>query len=427
MSPSYAELLEHLHQVSIHGGVKLGLQNMSLLKQALGHPDHAFDTVHVAGTNGKGSVTTMIAQALQLSGKRVGLYTSPHLSSFRERICVDGEKITETSVQELLPIIFQCAHELGISATFFELTTALALLYFAAQEVDVVVLETGLGGRFDATNVVMPKLSVITSISYDHMAILGNTLEQIAYEKAGIIKEGVPVILGPKAAGLGIEAVAKQKKSRCHIVQGDFDDYIHENRAVAREALLELQTDMQLSPEHIEQGLQSLPPCRFEEVIPRKLSRYSLPDNAPTVILDVAHNPDGLHALFAAVKKRYPQHSLRVIAGFSDGKDIVSCLQPLRQHAEHVHLVDAAHHRIMPLSRLLPIAEKERVNVQQPSGDLKTVLPMILQLASAGNEIVLICGSCFIMHDARIALGYSVEGDSCHLHEHFSPSFHAQS
>jgi dihydrofolate synthase/folylpolyglutamate synthase len=400
----------------MHGGVKLGLQNMLFLMHALSGPDRAFDVVHVAGTNGKGSVTTMIAQALQLSGKRVGLYTSPHLSSFRERIRINGEKISEKSVQQLLPVVFQSAEQLKTPATFFELTTALALLYFAEQEIDIAVLETGLGGRLDATNVVTPKLSVITSISFDHTTILGDTLEKIAYEKAGIIKQGIPVVLGPKATELGIEAIAQQQKSRCRIVQGDFADYLQENRAVAREALHELQREMSLSKEHIEQGLQCLPPCRFEEIGGDGCS--------PKVILDVAHNPDGLQALFAAVKKRYPHHATRVVAGFSEGKDISTCLQLLKQHSKHIHLIDVDHPRLMPVSRLVSLAEREGVAFEQPSGPLNIVLPAILQLASAEHEIILICGSCFIMHEARIAIGcigfgHGVEGDCYPLHEHF--------
>ncbi len=168
---SYSEVIQKLFNLHLFGGVKLGLQNTQRLQQLLDFPDHSFSTIHVAGTNGKGSVSTKIASAFEHAGYRVGLYTSPHISSFRERIRVNSNMISEEAVQNLLLFLFKIIETEQIPATFFELTTFLAFLYFAQEKVEVAVLETGLGGRLDATNVVYPAcpllpLSALTMLTY---------------------------------------------------------------------------------------------------------------------------------------------------------------------------------------------------------------------------------------------------------------------
>ena len=173
---------------------KEGLENTMLLDEHFGHPHKSFHTIHIAGTNGKGSCSHAIASVLQESGYRVGLYTSPHLVDFRERIRVNGEMIPEDYVMDFVDNEREFFEPL--CPTFFELTTAMAFKYFAEQNVDVAVVEVGLGGRLDCTNIINPDLSIITNISFDHMQLLGNTLAQIAKEKAGIIKPGVPVVIG---------------------------------------------------------------------------------------------------------------------------------------------------------------------------------------------------------------------------------------
>ncbi len=189
----YQESLDYLYGLQ-RFGIKLGLDNIRGLLDVLEHPERAFGVVHVAGTNGKGSVSACLAKILQQAGYRVGLYTSPHLHSFTERIRVNGIPIDEERVGSLTAEIREAAD--GIPATFFEFTTALALLYFKLQAVDFAILETGMGGRLDATNAVTPLLSLITPVSMDHVEHLGDTLPTIAAEKAGIIKAGVPVVVG---------------------------------------------------------------------------------------------------------------------------------------------------------------------------------------------------------------------------------------
>jgi dihydrofolate synthase/folylpolyglutamate synthase len=192
---SYTAAVQHLYGLQ-QFGIKLGLENMRRLTALLGEPQTRYRSVHIAGTNGKGSTAAMVASMLRQAGYRVGLYTSPHLVEFRERIRVDGRMIPEDAVSELTERIRGLWNE-PLAPTFFEFTTAMAFQFFADQQVDVAVLEVGLGGRWDATNVVRPIVTAITTIGYDHEEYLGSTLAAIAGEKAGIIKDGVPVALGP--------------------------------------------------------------------------------------------------------------------------------------------------------------------------------------------------------------------------------------
>jgi dihydrofolate synthase / folylpolyglutamate synthase len=198
-SPSkmYNALLRKLYSINIANPVKMGLDNSKRAYELLGKPLDSIPVIHVAGTNGKGSVTLKTAECLRHGGLKTGLFVSPHISSFRERIQVNGESMTEDDVLQLLPEVISMCETHSIPATFFELTCALGFAVFKKAKCDAVVLEVGLGGRLDATNVVTPTLSIITSIQLDHTKILGDTIEQIAMEKAGIMKPGVDVLVGP--------------------------------------------------------------------------------------------------------------------------------------------------------------------------------------------------------------------------------------
>jgi len=191
---------------------KVDLENIRLLDDYFGHPHKAYPTIHIAGTNGKGSVSHMLASVLQEAGYRTGLYTSPHLKDFRERIRINGVPVSEDYVKNF---VREHDHLFSkIEPSFFEITVAMAFRYFADEQVDVAVIETGLGGRLDSTNIITPLCSVITNISLDHMQFLGNTLESIAREKAGIIKEGVPVVIGryqQETAGIFRETAIRKR------------------------------------------------------------------------------------------------------------------------------------------------------------------------------------------------------------------------
>jgi dihydrofolate synthase / folylpolyglutamate synthase len=405
---SYQALIHRLFKVNLFGGMKLGLSNSLRLQELLGFPDRSFQSVHVAGTNGKGSVVTKIAQGLQSAGYRVGLYTSPHISCFRERIRINGLLIPEKEVEKILTALFTLIDQQEIAATFFELTTALALVYFAQEKVDIAVLETGLGGRLDATNIVSPLLSIITSISLDHTDILGSTLEEIAKEKGGIIKPGIPVIVGPHVPYEIMQQIAFNQKSPLHQVSGSFKTFEEENNTIAAAALKELSKTFSILDKDIESGLKGRQPCRFEV--------FHTP--AP-VILDVAHNPDGLTRLFETLRLSYPNKTIRVLFGLSKGKDVMGCLRILTQHAHDFHLVQSTNGRGLPVEELQDLLKS--FSVEERRLFLRQTIAANMQLAieetNRHSQILVVCGSFFIMSAVRQVLNILEPVDEEDLNE----------
>jgi dihydrofolate synthase/folylpolyglutamate synthase len=307
---TYADALAYLFPRTTQ--IKFGLDTTRALLDALGNPQEQIPTIHVAGTNGKGSVSTLIAAALHEAGLRVGLYTSPHLISFRERIRVDDVPISEAAVAawtaKLTPAIE--AHQ----ATFFEATTAIAFAHFAARNVDVAVIEVGLGGRLDSTNVITPLVSVITHIALDHQKYLGDTVEEIAREKAAIAKPGVPLIIGesdPVLAGV-IRVAAASDTSE--VVPPDaawtgplglIGAHQRRNAAVAAAALAAL-------PEPLRPSAAATAAAFAHARVPGRFDRRG------KWLFDVAHNPDSMRALTAALAEAAlprPIHALVSILG----------------------------------------------------------------------------------------------------------------
>jgi dihydrofolate synthase / folylpolyglutamate synthase len=401
---NYVSLLKQLYACSLHG-MKFGLENALKLNEAIGHPKDNLKTVHIAGTNGKGSVATKISKSLQASGLNVGLYTSPHISSFRERISINGQMISEEAVSRLLNDIFYICESKRIPATFFEITTLLCLKYFEEQNVDIAVIETGLGGRLDATNIITPLLSVITSISFDHTEILGNTIESITLEKAGIIKSKVPVIIGPRVPFPLISQIAQSQQSECLQVAGSFLDFEEENQAVAKRALEKLN----VSAEAIAAGIKQMPACRLQLFEHQQLKNCLVKQHPKAVILDVAHNPDGLKHLFQALKRRYPNDKYRVVAALSSSKDIESCLKLIGSHADAIHLTEAPHPRaarVKDLEQTIPLSFPIAVNP-----NLEESITEALAEAASHHQILLICGTFFMMAAARKILGIEEASD----------------
>lgn len=386
---SYSETIERLYQVPSSGG-PCGLDNAKTLDQALAFPTASYATIHVAGSNGKGSVATKIAKGLELSGYRVGLYTSPHLFCFRERITINGQKISEEEVV----LGMQKIYSVGCNATFFEMATFLAFDYFREREVDVAVIETGLGGRLDATNIVSPLLAVITSISREHANILGDELEQIAFEKAGIMKEKVPVILGPKARFQAIHEQAKELHCPLFISKQISYFYDEENQATAKLALNHLDPFFTISPQVMDEALAVRPPCRFEQM--------------GNVIFDVAHNPEAIFYLLQALHTFFPRSQFRFLVGFSKDKKYDQCLDLIAPVAAHIHLVQA------PTLRAASLAELKLVLVNKDPCSYGSHLSIqegvreAYAKALAQGEILVICGSFYIMADAKAAIcGYA--------------------
>jgi dihydrofolate synthase / folylpolyglutamate synthase len=331
---TYEESLAWLYSTQ-QFGIKLGLENIRSLLTALGDPQEKVSFVHVAGTNGKGSVCAMLDSMLRASGRRTGLYTSPHLVDFRERIRVAGEKIPPESVARGLAILRNLSAGWTHSPTFFELATALALQHFAKSRCELVVLETGMGGRLDATNAVRPLVSVITPVALDHVRWLGETLADIACEKAGIIKPGVPVVSArqePEAAAV-IARYAADSASSLTFIEEPLKHWevglrgLHqkENAAVAVAALRT--AGVAISDEAAARGLADLCwPGRFQVILER-------------IVLDGCHNPHAAVRLLANWKDAYGAQKATIIFGALADKDYSAMLEILKPISREVFFV----------------------------------------------------------------------------------------
>ncbi len=334
------------------GAYKPGLDTAHRLDDAFGNPHRAFKSVHVAGTNGKGSVSHTVAAVLQAQGFKVGLYTSPHLADFRERIRVNGEKVSEEFVVEFVHRYQEM--DLGLSPSFFELTTILAFNYFKKQGVDYAVIEVGLGGRLDTTNIIHPELCVITNISLDHTALLGHTEAEIAREKAGIIKSGVPVVIGKaqkevrevfaqKAAEVGAPIVFAQdtpyeyqadEESVCFL---DFHGFkpVHyrlsgEFQVENGNTVLHALPFLRVSDEAILTGMSQV--TELTHIMGRWMK---LREANPEVVCDTGHNPGAWHYLGARLEKISRRQRLFMVIGFANDKDIERIMEYLPREAEY--------------------------------------------------------------------------------------------
>ena len=348
---SYVRALQELYAINLRRPVKFGLQNSLQLYEALNRPLDNIPIVHVAGTNGKGSVALKVSNVLRNAGIRTGLFISPHISCYRERIQVNGQLISEEDMCQELHQIFDICEKNAIPATFFELTTALAFQHYAKAQCEAVVLEVGLGGKSDSTNVIRPLISVITSIGLDHCKILGDTIEQIAREKAGIMKDGVPVIVGP---GCPIQ-VMREESTRANAPLILLDDYLSPNEKLfdpsqgrasniddlnsdISYAVIKLLSDEKylsnnklgarikgsLNKVEIWKAIDIRPPCRFE------IHRVHVNDQSVEVILDIAHNVEAIAALVRKLRSRYPSsRKIRVVLGMSADKDVRECVKTI--------------------------------------------------------------------------------------------------
>ena len=330
--------LDYLYGLQLFG-VKLGLQRMRKLMELLNFPYRKFPAIHVAGTNGKGSTCAFISSILSESGYKVGLYTSPHLIKFNERIQVNGENISDDELEELIEEIRE---KLGDEeTTFFEFTTAIALLYFARKEVDIVVLEVGLGGRLDATNVVLPLLCVINNISLDHTKILGDTKKEIALEKLGIVKEKVPLITSEKDKDVLeiFEKVCVERSSELMVVDNECSFQLGlEGEFQKRNAALALEV------------IKRLPYSISEEAIERGLLKVKWPGRlqwiSEKILLDGAHNPAGMRELVDYLDRIKNKEVL--VIGLSEGRDVKEMVQGVVNLFERVIVTKGNHKPVDP-------------------------------------------------------------------------------
>lgn len=340
---------------------KPGLQTTEALDAHFNHPHHQFKTIHIAGTNGKGSCSHTLAAILQSQGYKVGLYTSPHLVDFRERIRVNGQCVPEQFVIDFVEenrSFFEPLHP-----SFFELTTAMAFKYFAEENVDYAIIEVGLGGRLDCTNIITPILSIITNISYDHTQFLGNTLAEIAGEKAGIIKEGIPVVVGEYLAETRpvFEKTAQEKHAPILFAQDtktSYDvelelkgDYQQRNKQTIFTALSLLQSNIPLSNEAIKNGFAHV--CELTGL----RGRWEKLSNAPLTICDTGHNLAGWQYLSKQIDA-VETPTKHIVFGMVDDKDIEGVLQILPKRGTKFYWTQASTHRAIPVEKLAEIASK---------------------------------------------------------------------
>ena len=406
---------------------KKDLTNTITLCEHLGNPHHKFKCIHVAGTNGKGSVSHMLAAILQTAGYKTGLYTSPHLKDFRERIKLNGVEINEKFIIDFTENIKPLIEE--IEPSFFEITVAMAFDYFAKQEVDVAVVEVGLGGRFDSTNIITPELSVITNIGWDHMNILGDSLEKIAFEKAGIIKANVPVVIGEtiSATKQVFDKIASEKKSPMHLAtqernvagwkwekheliveiaeKGKTDHkkyhldlpgiYQSKNLLTILEACSVLK-DMEydIDENDIRQGLQKT----------KKLTglhgRWEIIHENPTIVLDVGHNEDGIKQITQQIELT-THHDLHIIIGMVKDKEIDTVLSLLPPSANY-YFTQAHIPRALPAETL----KEKAVEFNLKGKVIPDVNEAIKEVRSKAHkdDLILVCGSVFLVGEVNTSV-----------------------
>ncbi|PAW79418.1 MAG: hypothetical protein B9S32_02440 [Verrucomicrobia bacterium Tous-C9LFEB] len=437
---TYDDAISFLGQVR-RFGVKLGLENMQELARRLGNPQEKLKFIHIAGTNGKGSTAAFCAAILRAAGFRVGLYTSPHLVTLGERIQVNGVPMSPEAVAEGMSVLKPLIAEVeqvpgGAAPTFFEVITGLALWHFARSEVEWVVWETGLGGRLDASNIVTPEVSIITNIALDHTAHLGSRLEQIAYEKAGIIKPGVPVVTAvktPAVLEVITSAAMRQKSALCLIgldvsaVDGgvrdgkqiaviDGEEYTlgllgaHQvdNAACAVAAVRQLSGQLNFLPAP-EGATRGEPQRRFteapyssqttlEEAIKAGLSHVSWPGRfevlrqEPPCVIDGAHNPAALERLLATWRACYGERRYHLVCGFLADKEYEQMFPKLLALAERVTLVTIQNERALDPSKLVPLCGEVPVRV---SPTLAEIWPELEEEFAQGPT--LLTGSLFLV------------------------------
>jgi len=398
---SYAEAIQFLYGLQVFGA-KLGLERMSQLAALAGNPEKKLRFIHVAGTNGKGSTCAMLDSVYRAAGLRVGLFTSPHLVSFRERIQVNRQLISQADVARLVAEtrLLLKAFPADALPTMFEVVTLMSLNYFAEQRCDIVIWETGLGGRLDATNIITPLASVITNISYDHTQWLGDTLEKIAEEKAGIIKPGVPVVTAvEQPEGLSvIERVAREKNAPvtrvnttsevCHTaLRGEHQQA---NAALARATVEVLLPIIPVSPEQFRDAITAV----------RWPGRLQLIEKAGrNYLLDCAHNLAGVKTLRDAIEREFPHKQWTFILGVLADKDWRAMCKMLAPLASQILLVPVGSERTALPEDLSAVCREAN---PQAAVTCYGSLPEALSQADQ-DEFVLVTGSLYLV-GAALAL-----------------------
>jgi len=407
----YAQALASLYALEAAKGMDFKLERVALALKSLGDPQDRFPSIHIAGTNGKGSVAAFLHAIYGAAGYRVGLYTSPHLVSFTERIRIGATAIEEDEVVELTRAIRAAATVRGIELTFFEFVTVMAFVHFARRTVDLAVVEVGLGGRLDATNVVRSEVAVITTIGLDHQEYLGDSIEAVAREKAGIIKAGRPVVIGrvPAAAATVLREVVAERGAPAYWAGSEFSvsaaeplgfrgmgveiedlvvglrgSYQRDNAALAMAAASVLQSRLPVSPAAMRRGLATVQwPGRMDVV-----------QQAPLVVLDGAHNPDGVGTLVRDLPAVIGKRTLHLLFGVMRDKHwvpMVELLGPLAATAMLTPVLPPRGEEVAPLARAFEPYCPVRTAADPISG-LEGLLESVGQ-----DDAIVVTGSLFLI------------------------------
>lgn len=429
MENSYKKAIEYIYNLNKYG-IKLGLKNITCLLSLFGNPHLKTRVIHVAGTNGKGSTSAIMHSILKNAGYKVGLYTSPHLVSFQERMVINGEYISPDEVISLLkrlkPAIGRVAHREGCQhPTFFEVITTMAFLYFYEKKVDFAIMEVGLGGRLDATNVCQPLVSVITHIDFDHTDRLGNTLAEIAGEKGAIIKQNTPVVSAgqfPDAQDV-IKKIARERGSPLYIygkeigatlissqLRGNYFNY----RGISNNIdnlFIPLAGDIQIENASLAIATTELLNnigfvITTDDIIKGVASskwpgRFEIVKEKPLVILDGAHNPDGVKQFIKNLKKLVPDKRIIAVLGVFQDKDYINILKNIVPQVDQVILTMADNPRATPTAVL---AEEVRHYINYDSiietNDVETAINKSLQIARE-DGVICITGSLYTVGEAK--------------------------
>ncbi|MBW7888429.1 MAG: bifunctional folylpolyglutamate synthase/dihydrofolate synthase [Bacteroidetes bacterium] len=402
----YQDNLEYLYSLQ-YFGIKLGLNNIQKLLRAVGNPHKTFPAIHIAGTNGKGSTSSMIAAVLTAAGYKTGLYTSPHLVKFNERIRVNGKMISDKEIiyyTKMMRSFFEHYH-----ATFFEATTAIMFKYFAEKKVEIAVIETGMGGRLDSTNIIRPLVSVITTIGKDHTKHLGGTLEKIAFEKAGIIKSRTPIIIGDisKRPKNVIANVAANKKSPViesrvfplpeYISLELHGNYQQDNARCAYAAIQTIQKKFPVRKSALQNGFAKT--SRYSGLH----GRFEQISSNPRILIDVAHNPDAI-ALLCETLRREKYKTLYIVFGVMKDKDYVSMLRLLKT-VQPVMIVSAPNYeRALSTDAL----KKECRTLKLKTIPAETIQQGVLtaKRAAGKKDLIVITGSHYVVGEALEAMQF---------------------
>lgn len=390
----YSQAVAKLNTFVRLAGVKPGLERITVLLKNLASPEHEIPVIHIAGTNGKGSVTTMCTNALLECNYKIGTYLSPHLLRYNERILFQGKEISNADFARVFHKVFLASKKVpGI--TEFEILTAMAFVYFKECAVDVAVMETGLGGRYDATNVGRTILSIITPIAFDHEKILGSSLDKIAWEKAGIIKKGVPVVIAdqqPSALTVLVqtaEDLDTDLQVVCHPIKFKMDmpgDYQRYNAALAMEALGKLK--------------------KYKIYIPRRLmlngiarttmtGRTQLVSEKPLTMLDVAHNPHAFQNLLKILTDQYPYKKKIFVLGMLKRKNLLAVLRLLKDGATYVYATDLPTKEAFAARYIVSLGKLIGLKNIEACSSVKTAYAAAKKYAKKEDSIIVVAGSFY--------------------------------